>query len=378
MPEMSKVIPDPPDQATLYELLISELTDFAVFLTSPSAVITSWNPGVERLLQYSEDEWIGRELAMIFTEGDRAEKKPELEMARALAEGRSPDVRWHQKKDGSRLYVDGTLIALKDGNGKVLGFAKVMRDITLRKNAETERERLLAELERSNDELSLFAHVAAHDLRSPLRTISSHTQILLRTLGGQLDQSSRALMDRIVQGVMHMGHLIDGLLYFAEMEHGQLEFCELAMEVIVRDALINLDSLIQETSADVTYEDLPVVRGDALQLLQLIQNLLGNALKYRRVGVPPKIRISGKREGAMWTFAVADNGEGIAASYLDHIFEPFKRLHSSDVPGTGLGLALCKKIVTRHGGKIWVESDAGSGSTFFFTLDSGLGELRGS
>ena len=352
MRDATEPIPQMPDRAALYELLVAELTDFAVFLISPTGEITSWNPGVERLLQYSQEDWIGCHFETIFTAEDRATNRPALEMARALREGRAPDIRWHQKQDGSRLYVDGTLVALKGSEGELLGFSKVMRDITIRKHAEDERERLLTELARSNDELSLFAHVAAHDLRSPLRTIKSHTQILQRVLHDQLDQQTRSVMDRIQEGAGRMGQLIDALLHFAQLGHGQLEFCAVPMNTVVCDALVNLELLIQETGAEIQYEKLPTVWGDALQLLQLVQNLIGNAIKYCRPGVQPAVVLTAQREDARWNFTVKDNGEGISPQYRENIFEPFKRLHSSDVPGTGMGLALCKKIVERHGGRI--------------------------
>jgi PAS domain S-box-containing protein len=363
-------IPTPPDHAALYEILIAELTDFAIFLISPAGQIISWNPGVERLLQYSPEEWLGRTFETIFLEEDRALNKPAQEMTTAMREGRSPDIRWHQKKDGSRLYVDGTLVALKDDEGKVLGFSKVMRDITLRKQAEDEKEKLLAELSRSNDELSLFAHLAAHDLSSPLRTITSHTQILQRRLKDQLDQPTLELMNTIVAAADRMGQLIDALLNFAQLGHAQIEFCHIPLETVVCDALINIDLLIRETGADLEYSELPFVNGDALQLVQLVQNLVANALKYRRQEVQPRVRISAKKADRSWIIAIEDNGEGISPDYRQTIFEPFKRLHGSDVPGTGIGLALCKKIVERHGGKIWVESEPGKGSTFFFSLPS--------
>jgi signal transduction histidine kinase len=144
------------------------------------------------------------------------------------------------------------------------------------------------------------------------------------------------------------------------------------METVVSNAMINLDVLIRETGAEIEYGELPTVTGDALQLLQLIQNLIGNALKYRRPDVRPRVRLSARQDGPNWVFAVEDNGEGISLQYQQNIFEPFKRLHSGEVPGTGMGLALCKKVVERHAGRLWVQSEPGIGSTFFVCLPAGV------
>jgi PAS domain S-box-containing protein len=232
------------DHAQLYELLVAELTDFAVFLIDPDGCITSWNPGVERLLGYAEAEWLGRPTHIIFTPEDRAANKPEEEMAQAAQEGRAPDIRWHQRKDGSRLFVEGTLVALKDSAGKLLGFSKVMRDVTPQVLARQE-------LERVNRGLEEFAYVVSHDLQEPLRMVYSYSQLLARRLGDELTAEQRDFISSIQQGVKRMGQLIKDLLAYSRTVHtaGELATSEASLDKALQQALTAVETRIVESGA---------------------------------------------------------------------------------------------------------------------------------
>jgi signal transduction histidine kinase len=246
------------------------------------------------------------------------------------------------------------------------GFNTMLAEIRRR---DDELEQSNDELLRSNDELRQFAFVASHDLQEPLRSITSFCNILKEEYGGRFDSQADEYIERIVNGSMRMKSLITDLLSYSrvtrneEQVHSEVDFRE-----VVRDALANLEGAIQESGAKVTWGDLPVVSGNRIQLVQLLQNLIGNAIVYHS-DLPPQIHIESDRHFDHWEFSVRDNGIGIAPEHHQQIFEIFKRLHNrSKYPGTGIGLAVCKKIVQRHGGRIVVDSQIGQGSVFYFTI----------
>ena len=436
------------DQARLYDLLISELTDFAVFLMDPAGCLTTWNPGVETLLGYQESEWVGQPSHIIFTPEDRAAGKPEEEMSKAAREGRSPNIRWHQRKDGSWLFVEGTMVALKDSAGTLLGFSKVMRDVTARqqaeealraseerlqalvsassdalyqmnpdwtemrqlgggefladtehpdtdwlqhyihpddqprvleaieeavrtkdvfelehrvrrlegtlgwthsraiplfdahgeitewfgaatdvtarKAAEVERELLLRELARSNEDLSQFAHVASHDLRSPLSTITQFAQLLLKRYKGQvLDEQAEDFLRFVISSAERMGTLTADLLRYAQVSSSPLALATpVTARLAVDLALANLQGEIQESGAVISCEALPELNLESTLLTQIFQNLIGNAIKYRGSDAP-RIHIAAEKVGNAHRFSVRDNGLGMTRDQQSRIFEPF-------------------------------------------------------
>ena len=246
-------------------------------------------------------------------------------------------------------------------------------DITERKRAEDELHRTLAELERSNQELERFAYVASHDLQEPLRMVASYTQLLAQRYGDRLDQDAHEFIGFAVDGAARMRRLINDLLEYSRVTtHGD-NLAPVDAQAALGEALTNLQPAVQDTGGVISAEPMPWVLADATQLTQVFQNLIGNALKFRGEA-PPRVHITvTPREGA-WLFAVADNGIGIDPQYFDRIFVIFQRLHPSHrYPGTGIGLALCRRIVERHGGRLWVESAPGHGATFYFTLNRAEG-----
>jgi PAS domain S-box-containing protein len=224
------------------------------------------------------------------------------------------------------------------------------------------------ELTRSNSELEQFAYVASHDLQEPLRMIASYTQLILRRYGDRFDGDAKEFMDFIVDGATRMKQLIEDLLAYSRVgTHGK-ELQPTDCAAVLQKALANLRAAIESSVASVTHDPLPTVNADEFQLVQLFQNLIGNALKFRGAQAP-RIHIGVEERPDTWVFAVKDNGIGIETEYFERIFMVFQRLHSrADYPGTGIGLAICRKVVDRHGGRIWPESKAGLGSTFYFTL----------
>jgi PAS domain S-box-containing protein len=278
------------------------------------------------------------------------------------------DVERHQTPDGRNLYVHVLKAPVYDAHGEVVGTQVIFWDETARKQAEEDLQRTAAELTRSNRELEQFAYVASHDLQEPLRMVASYTQLLARRYHDQLDSAAQEYIRFAVSGATRMAELINDLLAFSRVGTKGKPFAPVACEAVLADALANLKVTLAETGAEITHAALPTVMADAGQLAQLFQNLLSNALKFRGPE-PPRVHVQAEPQNGEWVFSVRDNGMGIEPQYFDRIFVIFQRLHTRDeYPGTGIGLALCKKIVERHGGRIWVESESGRGSTFRFSL----------
>jgi PAS domain S-box-containing protein len=247
----------------------------------------------------------------------------------------------------------------------------MFRDVSERKRAEEALAQHARELARSNAELEQFAYVASHDLQEPLRMVASYTQLLAKRYQDKLDADARDFIGYAVDGATRMQALISDLLNYSRIGTRGKDFRPSSSEAVLERVLAGLKLAIGESGATVSHDPLPTVLCDDVQLGQVFQNLLVNAIKFRREN-RPMIHLSAERHGNVWTFSVRDNGIGVAPEYAERIFMIFQRLHSkNEYPGTGIGLAVCKKIVERHGGRIWVQSQPGSGATFFFTVPDG-------
>ena len=269
--------------------------------------------------------------------------------------------------DGTRrtLYTKKVRFENTKGRPYILG---ISRDITDAKVAETDLINTNEELARSNLELERFAHIASHDLQEPLRKITSFIDELEEHLEDQLDEEARIYMNFITSGAVRMRDLVTGLLKYSTVNKNEPDIQKLNTNEIIDIAADNLSKRIKETDTKITYENLPEIYYDEIMLTQIFQNLINNAIKYRSEK-PPEINITAEKHADCWEFAVEDNGMGIEQKYFDRIFDMFQRLHrKEDIPGTGIGLSLCQKIIERYGGIIWVESEPGNGSTFFFTV----------
>ncbi|MBK8933617.1 MAG: PAS domain S-box protein [Chloroflexi bacterium] len=272
-------------------------------------------------------------------------------------------------KSGDTIWVRLNRILLFDADNQPLYLVSDIENITQRKTAEAEINRILAELERSNIELQQFAYVASHDLQEPLRMVTSYLQLLQRRYSGKLDSDADEFIGYAVDGANRMKQLIQDLLSFSRVGTRGKPFEPVEIKVILKEALTNLETSIQETAAQIDHDDLlPTITGDAGQLVQLFQNLLSNAIKFRSEA-PPKIHIGVQKQESDWQFSIRDNGIGFDPQFSDRIFIIFQRLHTrANYGGTGIGLAICKKIVERHGGNIWVHSQPNAGTTFYFTI----------
>jgi len=316
-----------------------------------------------KVLGYQPEELIGQNYLELIHPEDR--DRPRWALKQVLAQASGP-LQWDARilnKDGKYSWIDSTVSHLLL-DAEVQAIVVHQRNIDTRKAEEEERKRHAEELERCNVRLEEFAYTAAHDLREPLRAISSYTEMLVQET--QMDANTRQMAQFIVDGTARMSALIDDLLSFASTGV-QEPPRPVDLQGAVTQATQNLALEIKSSGARVTIDRLPVVRGNEIHLVRLFQNLIGNAVKYRR-DVAPEIHVSAERHGAESVIRIADNGIGLASENHARVFMPFVRLANRDIPGTGLGLAVCKNIVEGFGGAIWVASEPGAGSTFSFTI----------
>ncbi|TAK80644.1 MAG: PAS domain S-box protein [Betaproteobacteria bacterium] len=326
------------------------------------------NRRLTEILGYPENELIGRSVKDVSFHDDRDVTDPQRARVRA---GELESVRFEKRyvrKNGAVVWVNLGVALVRDGNGTPLYEIAMFDDITERKEAEVALHEAHEELKRSNSELEQFAYVASHDLQEPLRMVSSYTQLLGRRYADKFDPDAKEFMAYIVDGAARMKQLIEDLLAYSRVGTKGKDFKPVEVGKPLRRAITNLKAAIEESGASVTYDSLPTIPADEVQLAQLFQNLMGNALKFRSPSVP-RIHIGVQEKEDAFEFAVRDNGIGIEPQYFERIFMVFQRLHNKgEYPGTGIGLAICKKVVERHGGHIRVESKTGEGSAFIFTL----------
>jgi PAS domain S-box-containing protein len=347
----------------------------------------SWSPELERIHGIAEGSFGGTFEA--FQEDIHPEDKERVlaTIQGAAVEKRRTDFNLMYRivrSDGQVRWVESRGQLLFDARGQPERMTGVCTDITERKGAEESAQRLLVEqaaraeavaaqqeLSRSNAELQQFAYVASHDLQEPLRAVASYTQLLAKRYKGRLDADADEFIQFILDGTARMQGLIRDLLSYSRVGTGAKTPAVIPCERPLAAAIANLKVGIEQSGAEISHGPLPAVIGEEGQLVQLFQNLLANAIKFRR-GPKPRIRVTAHPREGDWELQVKDDGIGISAEYFDRIFIIFQRLHSqAEYAGNGIGLAICKKIVERHGGKIWIESQPNQGTTFHFTLPSG-------
>ena len=339
-----------------------EASPHGMMMVDPVGRIVLVNRELERLFGYRRDELLGQSVDLLVPAQVR-QRHPDLRgtfhanpQSRPMGAGRDL---FGRRKDAVEIPVEIGLNPIETDEG-VFVLASVV-DIGPRKRAEEE-------LRRSNEELERFAYVASHDLQEPLRTVASYVQLLARRYREPLGGDAAEFIDFAVGGVTRMQHLIEDLLAFSRVGTRGGALVSTDAEVALQAATDNLRAAIDESGAVITHDPLPHLLADSGQFDQLLTNLLGNALKFRGVDAP-RVHVGVRRDGRYWAFSVRDNGIGIEPAYFDRIFVIFQRLHARDeYAGTGVGLAICKKIVERHGGRIWVESSLEKGATFLFTV----------
>jgi PAS domain S-box-containing protein len=349
---------------------VAETANEGIVSADEQGVIRYWNPGAERMFGRTEHEALGQSLTILMPERFRSAHQNGmsryLETRDARMVGRTVETTG-ERADGTEFPLEISLSSWQTSKGTF--FSAILRDITARRRSEEALKQQAEELARSNHELEQFAYVASHDLQEPLRMVSNYTQLLGRRYRDRLDGDAQEFIDFAVDGAKRMQALIHDLLQYARVGTRGKEFKPTPANRVVEDALANLAGAIDESGAEIRVEALPTVSCDSTQLTQVFQNLIGNALKFRRQDSKPIVQISARLDPTGWRFIVADNGIGIEPKYFERIFQMFQRLHGREqYEGTGIGLALCKKIVERHGGQITVASELGHGTTFSFVL----------
>jgi PAS domain S-box-containing protein len=394
----------PKIDADVFRLLVESTVDYAIFLLDPDGRVASWNPGAERLKGYTASEIIGRHFSTFYTADALDREWPAFELAEATRVGRFEDEGWRVRKDGTRFWANVIITALYHPDRTVRGFAKVTRDMTQRKaneeriaNLSRELEQRVMELAATNRELAQrnaenesFVYSVSHDLRAPLVNLQGFSQELemssdaLRRLLARpevppdIREQAQALVaveltesiGFIRTAVQHLGRIIDGLLRLSRA--GRIEYDSLPVDVgaVVAEIVAAMHTMVLTARARVVVGPLPVVLGDRNAIGQVFANIIGNALKSfddDRAGV---IEITASAADPP-VFAIRDNGVGIPAEYQPKIFHAFQQVHRSRRRGEGMGLAIVQRIVERHGGRIWFESQPGAGTTFYFTLGPG-------
>ena len=355
--------------------LLSSLIDLAhdaILIRQPGNVISYWNEGAERIYGWSRDEALGR-ISHELLKTRSPERLAEIE-AEVLREGSWEGELVRFRSDGQLVVVSSRWVVDRNGSGGAMPILEISSDITDRKRAEealaSAHEELACqaqELTRSNRELEQFAYVASHDLQEPLRMVASYLELLADRYKGRLDEKADKFINYAVDGATRMKILIDDLLGYSRVTTKARSIEPIDVGAALDQATNNLGKAIAERGAVVTQGTLPSALVDRTHLVQLFQNLIGNALKF--CDDTPRIHVWAERNEQGWVVAVRDNGIGIAPEHHERIFQIFQRLHGREkYAGTGIGLAICKKIVEQYGGRIWVESQPGKGSTFFFTL----------
>lgn len=365
-----------------YRLILDSLTDHAIYLVDSSGKVLSWNTGAEKVNHYCALEVIGKSFSIFYSTEDVENGKPIRDLQSAETHGRFEEEAKRFRKDGTEFWANITISAIRDETGYLKGFVNTVADISLRRQdalglAEA-REILEArvkertqDLLRSNADLEQFAYIASHDLQTPLRHISSYVQLLTNKIKKTqvLDPKSEKWIEYILSGTKQMKSLISDLLSYSRIGRVDIKVEEIDTTKLFEHVFDELREPIRANNAKLVYSEPPKIFGIRSQIEQLFQNLIENALKFKQSDSDPVITISCKDQGEFWMFSVSDNGIGIDSKYSERIFLMFHRLHSTDeYEGTGIGLAICKKIIEFHGGKIWLDSAADKGATFSFIL----------
>ena len=363
---------------------ISAAAQDAIIMLDNEEKVSFWNNAAENMFDYTKEEVIGKNLhKLIVPEKYRKDHLNGFERFKNTGKGsilRKTIELSALRKDGTAFPIELSLseVKLKD-KWNAIGIIRnitqrkriserLLAEISEHKRAREKLKRIVTELERSNSELEQFAYVASHDLQEPLRMVSSYTQLLARRYKGKLDADADEFINFAVDGANRMQRLIQDLLEYSRVGTRGKPFKPTDCAVVYDRALVNLHIAVEDSSAVVTHNNLPTVMVDSSQLVQLFQNLIGNAIKFHGKGAP-RIHVSAEQKDNDWVFSVSDNGIGIDPQYADRIFVIFQRLHkNTEYSGSGIGLAICKKIVERHGGRIWMESELGKGTTFYFTI----------
>lgn len=372
-----------------YRLLVEQVIDYGIFLMDEKGRVISWNEGAKNISGYTSEEILGKYFSIFYPEEDIISNKPSRELRIAHQTGKYEEEGWRLKKDGTRFWASIVITAVYNHEKILIGFSKVTRDLSERKASERalkeshdQYRKLTAELRKINEELSYtnreleqFTSIVSHDLQEPVRTVKSFLHLINMKLERREYENLFLYVNKAIDASNRMRELIQNLLNYSQLTKEEITERTINVRELISLSLQNLKAAIDAANAEISIvSEVDTIQCDPVQLVQLIQNLVSNALKFTNQSAP-KILISCSMENNHVKFSVSDNGIGIDRSDSDKIFEIFRRLHTKkEYPGTGIGLAICKKIVDRHRGRIWPVSEPGIGTTFYFTLHEEISE----
>jgi PAS domain S-box-containing protein len=352
-----------------FRLLVDGVKDYAIIMLDLDGRIETWNAGAARLLGYSAQEITGKNFRCFYTDTDVAARGPERELERAFKEGHAEDEGWRLRKDGSRFWADVVVTPVVDPTGARHGFAKVVRDMTERRQTENALREAKLAAEASNRELEAFSYSVAHDLRAPLRSIDGFSQAALEVAGDSLGPEGAGFLRRVRAASQRMALLIDGLLSLSRLTRADFRRQPVDLSALAASVATELRAANPERHVTLEIAEGLTAEGDPLLLRVVLSNLLGNAWKFSSKREDALIEFSNSQQDGETVFQVRDNGAGFDMSYAKRLFGIFQRLHrAEEFEGTGVGLSTVQRVVQRHGGRIWAEAEVGKGATFFFTL----------
>lgn len=358
--------------------MIEEVEDYAIMLLDSAGIIQNWNKGAEKIKGYHESEIIGKHFSVFYVPEDQERKLPQALIAKAKETGKTVQEGWRVRKNGSRFWGSTVITALHDREHNVIGFSKVTRDLTEKKLAEDKIRQYAAELEFQNKELEQFAYAAAHDMKEPLRKVLFYNNFIADIAGSQIPEKARDYLSRSVTAAERMLRLIDDLLTYSQASSFSQKMVETDLNMVMNEVISIHHDTIEKNNVVLNIDHLPVMRVIPFQFSQLFDNLVGNALKYRHAERQLHITITVEKidnlpdtetgnfdRRCYYRFSVADNGIGFEPDHTTKLFELFQRLHSQPgIGGTGIGLAICKKIVLNHHGLIKGYGEPGRGARF--------------
>lgn len=363
-----------------FRLLVEGVEDYAIYMLDTHGRVTTWNVGAERIHGFRAQEIIGRRFHRFYTAEDIDRKKPDQALAVATAEGRYQDEHWLVRKNGAQFWASLVITALRDENGKLTGFSSIARDVTKRKQAEDEIRRLngalqhqvqerTTELQAAYAEMEAFSYSISHDLRAPLIHIAGFVEMLKSDLGPKLDERSRRHLETICSSTEHMGRMIADLLALSRIARAEMHKVRVNVGDIVRDVQREVAAGLQNRQVTWTVNDLPEVTADPILLRQALMNIVVNALKFTRQRTDARLEFGTMPSDTEDIFYLRDNGVGFDMKYAGKLFGVFQRLHpATEFEGTGIGLAKTRRIILRHGGRVWAESTPGEGAVFYIAL----------
>lgn len=362
----------------LFRLMVGSIADYAIVMLDPDGRITSWNSGGTHILGYEAKQIVGQSFVCFFPADARAAGHPQRELTQAAAHGRYQEENWRQRSDGTLFWANAVVTAVRDEGGNLRGFIKVIQDLSDRRRAEEEIRSLnedlenrvierTAQLETAYKELESFSYSVSHDLRMPLRAIDGFSRKLLEDYRDKIDSEGNRRLNIVRDNAQRMGQLISDILAFSRMGRAQLSFADIDMVELTQSIFHELKP--SDHPVELRMAALPQARGDRALLRQVMVNLLSNAIKYSRPKPLSIIEVGASIGSDEIIYFVKDNGVGFDMRYTDKLFGVFQRLHSADeFEGTGIGLAIVKRIITKHGGRVWAEAVLGEATTIYFSL----------